>query len=364
MKAASIVPVTLGAGLLLALAACGKPPPAGPPTPPRTVETATVAQRTLEGGLEASGLLVSREEVAVYAETLLNGYRVARVFVEPDARVAKDQPLVQLDDTLLRAQIAQQTALVAEQKVAADQAAEQAEHVAGLDGKGLLSTEQIDQRRFAARSAEAALDAQTAQLHDLQTREERMTVRAPTAGLVLERNVRPGDVGAGSAPMFRIARDSLVELEAQVAEGDLAGVRVGDAVQVILPDGAQVAGRVRLIYPSVDPQTKLGKVHVALPVRQDLRPGGYGRALFTGLARQVVVAPETAIRYSADGASVMVVGADDHVRQVEVKTGAHAGGYVELVQGPPAGSQVLLGASSFVLPGDLVRPVAQATGAP
>jgi len=229
----------------------------------------------------------------------------------------------------------------------------------------VLSVEQIDQRRFQARSARAALDAQSAQLRDLQIRDERMTIRAPVAGLVLERNVRPGDAaGAGGNPMFLMARDSLVELEAQVAEADLAGIRPGAAARVMLPDGAEVAGVVRLVYPSVDPQTKLGKVRISLPVRPDLRPGGFGRAVFTGLSRTVTAAPERAIRYDADGASVMVVAGDERVRQAPVKTGLHSGGYVELIQGPPVGSRVLLGSSSFVLPGDVVKPVGPAASAP
>jgi HlyD family secretion protein len=345
---------------LLMAAGCGKPQAPAPSAPERVVRTVILQQRTLAGGLQTSGVLVSREEAAVNAESPLAGYRVARVLVEPGASVAKGQPLVELDDTLLRSQIAQQVALVAQQKVAADQAAEQADHVAGLEGLGVLSTEQIDQRRFQARSAKAALDAQEAQLRDLQTRDQRMIIRAPVAGLVFERNVRPGDVaGGGTSPMLRIIRDSLVELEAQVAEGDLAGMKIGDAVLVTLPDGAKVEGRIRLIYPSVDPQTKLGKVRVALPVRPDLRPGGFGGAQFTGLQRTVLAAPELAVRYDADGASMMVVGADDRVRQVPVRTGEHEGGYVELLQGPPAGARVLLGASTFVLPGDVVKPVDQ-----
>jgi len=348
----------VAAALVLALSvgACGKPVKPAAAPPPRTVKIAMVETRTLAGGLESSGILVSREEAAVYPETPLAGYRVAKVFVEPDARVAKGQPLVQLDDTLLRSQIAQQTAMVAQQKVAAEQAAEQARHVAGLEGQDVLSTEQIDQRKFQARSAQAALDAQIAQLRDLQTRDARMTVRAPVGGIVLERNVRPGDVGGGSTPMFRIARDSLVELEAQVAEGDIPGIKVGDSAQVVLPDGQTVHGVVRLVYPAVDPQTKLGKIRVALPVRADLRPGGFGRAIFTGLSRTVTAAPETSIRYEADGASMMVVGADNKVSQVTVRTGQHAGGYVELLQGPPPGSRVLMGAATFVLPGDTVKP--------
>ncbi len=351
--------------MALALAACSKPPaPAGPPGGVRTVRVATVEQRPLTGGLETSGILVSREEAAVNPEQLLGGYRVLKVFVEANATVRQGQPLAQLDDTLLRAQIAQQEAQVAVQKVAAEQADRQAKDVEGLDKEGIISTEQIDQRRYQARSAHAGLDAQLAALHDLQTRQARMIIRAPVAGLVLTRNVRPGDIGSGGTnPMFTIARDSLVELDAQVAEGDMAGIHVGDAVTVKLPDGSVVDGSVRLIEPNIDPQTKLGKVHIQLPVNSNLRPGGFGRASFSGVARSVLAVPETAIRYDADGASVMVVAANDRVQQVPVKTGAHEGGYVELISGPPAGARVLLGSSAFVLPGDTVNPIAETTQA-
>ena len=279
------------------------------------------------------------------------------MLVDANAKVAKGQPLAQLDDTLLRSQISQQRALVAEQQVAAEQAAEQAAHVAGLDGQGVLSAEQIAQRRYQARSTRAALDAQTAQLRDLEVRQSRMIIRAPVAGLVLTRAVRPGDIAGSSTPMFTMARDNLIELEAQVAEGDLARLKVGDPAQVVLPDSNTAPGNVRLIYPSVDPQTKLGKVRISLPIRDDLRAGGFGRAVFTALTRTVLAVPESAVRYDADGASVMVLGPDNRVRQVIIKTGEHAEGYVGLTSGPPAGTWVLLGAATFVLPGDLVSPI-------
>jgi HlyD family secretion protein len=352
--------------VILSLTGCAKAPAPGADdrANARSVRVGRVELRPLAGGLSASGVLVSREEAAVNSE--LSGYRVAKVYVEADARVAAGQPLAQLDDTLLRAQIAQQTALVAQQQVAAEQADSQARDVAGLDGQGVLSSEQIDQRRFQARASHAAVVAQIAQLNDLQTRAERLMIRAPVSGLVLERNVRPGDISAVSAtsPMFRIARDSLVELEAHVDEGQLGGIRIGDAVQIVLPDGATILGHVRLIDPNVDAQTKLGKVRVSLPVRGDLRPGGFGRGIFIALSRVVPAVPETAIRYDADGASVMVVGGDERVSQIPVRTGDHSGGYAELLQGPPAGSRVLLGAAAFVLPGDAVKPTESPVTAP
>jgi HlyD family secretion protein len=348
--AARVWGVLAAAAIALTLAgACSKKPGAKPAAAAaarqgdaRTVRVARVESRPMEGGLTASGLLVSREEAAVTSD--LSGYRVAKVFFDQGAWVKAGQPLVQLDDSLLRAQIAQQAAQT-------EQAQEQARRVVGLENEGVLSAEQISTRRLQAKAAEAALA-------ELKERQAHMTIRAPVSGFLLERNVRPGDLASAGAanPMFRMVRDGLIELNAEVAEDDLGRIKPGDPVKVTLPDGSVVGGHVRLIDPLVDSQTKLGHVRVLLPVRSDLRPGGFGRGAFTGVSNAMAV-PETAVRYDADGASVVVVGADNRVSQVPVKTGRRSGGYVELQQGPPAGSRVLWRAAAFVLPGDLVRPI-------
>ena len=332
------------------LADCGRRPsavkPGARPASQQQARAAVVVQvqpHALEGGLAASGILVSREEAAVGSD--LSGYRVARVYVEQGAWVRKGQPLVQLDDSLLRAQIDQQAAQT-------QQAQNEAKRVVGLDTQGVLSTEQIETRQLQAKAQEAAL-------RELKTREAHMTIRAPVGGIVLERTVRPGDIATsgGATPMFRMIRDGLVELNAEVSQDDMWRVHIGDPASVKMPDGAAIAGQVRLIDPLVDAQTKLGHVRIALPVRPELRPGGFARASFTGVSTAARVVPETAVRYDADGASVAVVGPDNLVRVVQVKTGRRSGGYVELTDGPPAGSWVLLRAASFVLPGDLVKPI-------
>jgi len=360
MTIAKTLATATAVALLFGLSGCGKKPVAAPPGP-RAVRVTTVQDRALGGGATASGVLVAREDAAVSPE--LSGYNVAKVFVEADAYVKQGQPLAQLDDTLLRSQIAQQTALVAEQKAAAEQATQQAADVAGLDNQGVLSKEQIDQRRFQARTAQAALDAQEAQLKDLQTRDGLMTIRAPVAGLILQRNVRPGDVAAlGGTPMFTMARDGLIELDAQLAEGDFVGVKVGDPVRVTLPDGSTMTGNVRLIMPSIDQQTKLGDVRVTLAGRTDLRPGGFARATFGGVAASQASVPETAVRYDADGAVVMTVDDTNHVHEATIRTGQHSGGFVQLISGPSVGTRVLSAAAVFVLPGDLIIPAQDTAG--
>ena len=355
--AASVLALGLAA---VSLDACSKPKTAATTSAPLTVSVARVEMRNMQTGLTASGLLVSREEAGVASE--LSGYRVAEVLVDEGAQVAKGQPLARLDDTLLKAQIDQSKANLAQQQVAAERADAEAARVAGLDNQGVLSNEAIAERRLAAKSAQAAVAVAKAQLNDLETRESRMIIRAPVGGRVLERAARPGDTSSPATNLFRIARDQLVELDAEIPEDKLAGVRVGDHADVELPSG-HVAGTVRFISPRVDVATKLGRARIALPVRPDLRPGGFARAHFNQLSRSVPAVPEQAIRYDADGASAMVVGADDRVRRAGVRTGARAGGWVELIEGPAVGSRVALGGSAFVLEGDKVRVNPESGGA-
>jgi HlyD family secretion protein len=328
------------------------------PADMRSVRVTKVETRELTGGLVASGVLVSREEASVGSE--LAGFRVARVLVEEGAVVAAGQPLVQLDDTLIQAQIEQQTALVAQQAVAARQSQLQADRVVGLQGQGVVSEEQLQQRQFQAESSRAALAAQNAILNDFKTRQARMTIRAPVGGRILERTVRPGDISGGGT-YFRIARDNLVELDAEVPERSLSTVQVGDGAEVTLPSGKTVQGKVRLISPRIDVQSRLGRIRVLLPVSSDLRPGGYAQAAFNSATRKATVVPEAAIRFDAEGASVMVVGEGNRVQQVKIKAGQRSDGFVELLEGPPVGATVVKGAGSFVMSGDVVKPYIEST---
>lgn len=328
---------------VLALAGCKKPEPKQTEAErARAVRVVRIEPRAVTGSLAASGDLVPREEAAVMPE--VSGYRVTRVLADLGDHVRAGQTLAVLDSSLLEAQLAQAEAQLA-------QAEDQAKRVAGLDGEGVLSQEQIVQRRLQADVARASLRA-------LQTQRRKLSVTAPVSGVILERNVRPGDQSTLSAtPWFRIARDSLIELSAQMSEDDMARVRVGQPATVSLPGGGTAEGRVRLISPQVNGQTKLGEVRVALPVRSDIRNGGYGRAVFADASQTALAAPETAIRYDADGASVMVVGTDNRVHRAPVRVGARGAGLAELEAGPPAGTRVVAAASALLLDGDMIRPV-------
>jgi HlyD family secretion protein len=342
----------------LALSGCHKPEAKdkAAPVAARTVSVVTVQPRSIAGALTASGDLVSRQEAAVLPE--VSGFRVSAVLSDFGQYVKKGQVLARMDPALLEAQIAQAEAQLAQAEAQAAQAEDQASRVRGLDDQGVLSQEQIVQRRFQARAARATAKAQAAALKDLRTRYAKLQVTAPVSGLVLEKTVRPGDVAAagGGTPWFRIASDGQIELQAQMSEDDLVHIRPGQRAQVTLPSGESVTGVVRLISPEIDQQTKLGFVRVTLPVRSDIRAGGFARAVFSEAAGTVLAVPETAVRYDSDGASVMVVQANNRVKRAPVRTGLRGSGLVEILQGPPAGARIVASAASFLLDGDLVKP--------
>ena len=347
----TILALAVGLASAVTLAACGskEPPKKDPAAQARAVSVVRLEPRAITGALSASGTLRPREEAAVAAEVA--GFRVLRVNADVGDTVRAGQVLVQLDPALLEAQIAQAQAQAA-------QAEDQAKRVADLDGQGVLAQEQIAQRRFQAQAARA-------NLRDLQTRLAKLSVVAPVSGVILERTVRPGDLSSGGgSPWFRIARDGQMELGADMSEDDLARIRVGQAATVTLPGGGQVQGTVRIVSPQIDAQTKLGQVRVLLPARSDIRAGGFARAVFADASASTLALPETAIRYDANGAGVMVVGADNRVKHVAVQTGQRGSGLVQIVSGPAAGARVAQNAASFLLDGDLVKPVEAAAAQP
>ena len=320
-----------------------------------TVTVTRIVELPITESLTASGILIPREEAAVGPEVA--GYQVAEVFVEEGAQVSKGQELARLDSELLQARIHQAQAGLAQSTAIAEQARAEAERVKNFDTKGAMSIEQIAARRYQAKTADAAVGVARAQLDELLTQEQRLLVRAPVAGIVLERSVRPGDVASLSQPMFRIIRDGLIELDAEVTEGALAGITPGDSATVSIPSGANLAGTVRRISPLVDPLTKLGRVRVSLAPDPQLRVGGYARVSFNRPAVPVPAVVERAVQWEANGPRLIVIDENNHAHPIAVRTGTRDAGFVTIAEGPPVGTRVALGSGVSLLEGDLVNPL-------
>jgi RND family efflux transporter MFP subunit len=331
------------------------------PAAGQTVTVATVRSVDLARTLTVSGTISAWEEVPVGAET--GGLVATAVYVDEGSYVRQGQAMVKLNDDVLRAQLAQQDAsvksaeaLVAQQDAALERARE-------LRERGYLSQAGLDTAEANQRTASAQLDAARAARSETATRLAQTTIRAPVSGRVISRRVTRGQIVQPGTELFRVVRDGRLELDAQVPESDLSLVRSGMSA-VVTSDRASgpTGGRVRIVTPQVDPQTRLGVARIALDGSTDLKSGMFARAEIALGQLPALVVPSEAVIYREGVAGVYVVGRDSTVRFVEVRTGAREGANVTIDSGLEAGQRVVVKGAGFLADGDRVT-VAPATPA-
>jgi RND family efflux transporter MFP subunit len=182
---------------------------------------------------------------------------------------------------------------------------------------------------------------------------------APAAGLVLSRGVEPGQiVSPGSGVLFRIAKEGQFEMQARLAESDLARLAVGQSADVT-PVGMSkpFTGQIWQISPTIDPQTREGIARVALTYDPALRPGGFASAQLRSGTVIAPLLPESAILSDQQGPFVYVVGQDNKVQRRAVKTGDVTAQGIVVIDGLSGNERVVMRAGGFLNPGDSIRPV-------
>ncbi len=209
-------------------------------------------------------------------------------------------------------------------------------------------------------SARAQLTLAEARLENVDLQLSRTEVRAPVAGKITARNARLGAIAtAAGEPMFVMIRDGALELRADVAEADVMRLRAGQTARLrAVGMAGALTGTLRLIEPSIDPVTRLGRARIEIAEANDLRLGMFVEAEILVAEREALAVPLTALNTGPEGSMVMRV-VDGLVEQVPVVTGIRDGGMVEIAQGLSAGDTVVARAGAFVRAGDRVNPVRQ-----
>jgi HlyD family secretion protein len=333
-----------------------------------------------------SGSMIARDEVLVSPE--IDGFAIVEILAEEGDRVSRGQVLARLSRTTLEVQKAQNDAQIA--RAAAGVAQSNAQIVEAqanlvqannafartktLRESGNVSNETFDQRDAAARSANArvnsanqALAITTADLalaraqgRDIEVKLARTEIKAPAAGLVSKRNAKLGATAAMAAtePLFKIIEDGAIELQAEVAEVELPGLKLGQSVAV-LPAGATtpLEGSIRLIAPEVDKASRLGRVRVSLTGNPPVAIGSFARGIIETGRKRAVTLPLSAITYARSGATVQSV-SDGKVTTKKVELGLAGDGRAEIASGLSDGETVVARAGTFVRDGDVITPVA------
>lgn len=348
--------------------------------------TVTTAKRgEIVQSVVVSGSMIARDEIMVAPE--VDGFVITELLAEEGERVAAGQVLARLSRTTLEVQRSQNDAQIQRAEAGVDQAKAQIveaeanlvqannafDRTKSLRDTGNASVETYDLRATSARAAQARLNSAKqnlaimtadlalakAQGKDIDVKLARTEVKTPKAGIVSRRNARLGAMATPGAaePLFKVIADGAVELEAEVAEVELPGLKLGQKVAVT-PAGATQAleGEIRLIAPEVDKASRLGRVRIALKGNPPVAIGSFARGVIETGRKNNVVLPLSAITYTRAGATVQAV-KDGKVATRKVELGLIGDGRAEIVSGLAEGESVVARAGTFVRDGDVITPV-------
>ncbi|WP_438727428.1 efflux RND transporter periplasmic adaptor subunit [Parasphingorhabdus sp. DH2-15] len=313
----------------------------------------------VERRINASGTFAARREMPVGVAG--EGGQVARVMVQPGDWVKKGAILAYIDRSVQNQQAQQQAAQIDVSQADLKLAEANLERAQKLVGRGFISQADIDQRIATRDQARARVNVAKAQYNELLARAGRLNIVAPESGLVLERNVEPGQVvSAGSGVLFRLAAGGEMELRAQLSESDLSSLSNGVKAN-ITPTGSQevFTGQVWQIAPVINQTTRQGTARIALPYNQAIRPGGFGNAVIISGSSSSPILPQSAVQSDNDGSYVYIVGKDNKVERRDIETGAVNAAGITILSGLKGNEKVVLYAAGFLNPGELVVPQVQ-----
>ena len=318
--------------------------------------TVTSAQRSnLSTGLTANGSIAAWQEAIVGAES--NGLRLAEVRVNVGDVVRRGQVLATFVPDLAQAELAQSRAAVAEAEATLADASANAQRARDLQASGALSAQQINQLLTAERTAMARLEAVRAAARTQQLRLAQTQVLAPDAGVISARSATVGAVVQSGTELFRLIRQGRLEWRAEVVAGELAQIKPGQAVRVSAGSAEPVAGRVRIVAPTVDAATRNGIVYVDLPQPGAMKAGMFARGDFETGSSSGLTLPQSAVLLRDGFSYVFTLGADSKVAQAKVSVGRRVGERIEITSGLDPATRVVASGGGFLADGDTVRVV-------
>jgi RND family efflux transporter MFP subunit len=358
--------ILIGAGAIAAIVVtvlATRGAPAAEPIavrPAMTVATETPQTSTLTVRLTANGNVVAWQEASIGAEA--NGLRLSEVRVNVGDVVRRGQVIAVFASETVAADLAQAEAAVAEAEANAADAAINAERARSLQATGAVSEQYISQLLTAEQTAMARVKAQRAIAEQQRLRMSKTHVLAPDDGVISARNATVGAVVPAGQELFRLIRQGRLEWRAEVTAAELASLEPGIRTTLRAPSGSLVRGSVRMVAPTVDPQTRLGLVYVDLPADGELRAGMFASGEFRLGESDALTVPQQAIVVRDGFSYVFQLADDNHVRQVRVRTGRRVGNRVE-VHDIPATASLVTSGTGFLNDRDVVKVVnAPATG--
>jgi multidrug efflux system membrane fusion protein len=325
------------------------------------VEVASASQGDVELSLKVVGRVEAWSTVTLRAR--VSGQLQSLSF-KPGTAVHKGDLLVQIDPSLLKAQLDQARGVVARDQAQLQKAQADQKRYADMLGKGFVSRADFDTYKANLAVAKAALQSDLAAQELAQTQLDYARIVAPFDGVTGTPLVWPGaQVSANSTDLVVLNQIEPVRVAFNIPEDSLPAVRAALAagtikVQVMISGDRQapLVGSLDFVDNAVDATTGT----IVLKARfgnadHRLTPGQFVQVILpTTRLAGVVSVPVEAMQSSTDGNFVFVVGADHTVQQRAVTPGPTSAGRTVIDKGLKAGEQVVTEGQMLLVAGSTV----------
>jgi len=298
--------------------------------------------------VEVAARTIPREETAVgsiqpvhrveLASRLLA--RALEVNVTAGQKVVKDEVLVRLEDTDLRARVAQSESAVEQAQAAVDQAKSEEWRMRAAFAKNAVAALEMDRAVNALKGAEATLARAMQAKTEAETVLTYATIRSPIEGTVVDKRVNTGDTVSPGQVVVTMLDPKKMQMVASVRESLSRRLTVGGtvSVKVDVMDHA-CSGTVSEIVPEAEGASRTFQVKVTGPCPEGVYAGMFGRISIPVGEETVILIPESAVRTVGQVDCVDVV-RDGKLSRRAVRLGRTIDGQLEVLSGLAVGEKI------------------------
>lgn len=225
-------------------------------------------------------------------------------------------------------------------------------HMAALQAAG---------KKQQMKSAEGQLTAAKGKFEGAAAQLSYSEIRSPINGVVTDRPTYPGETPPPGVPLLTVMDTSSVIAKAHIPQDQAMRMKVGDRATMTLPGEAEVAGKVTLVSPALDPNSTTVEVWVEAPNPAGrLRPGAtVTLEMVAKTVNDAIVVPASAVLKTPEGAMSVMIVQDGQAQQVDVETGIRDRDRVQITKGLSGGETVIV-RGSYGLPDKTKVKIAEA----
>lgn len=268
--------------------------------------------------------------------------RITAIKVRAGDSVKKDQLLLSLEQSDLKAKVSQAGEQVRALTARLTEARQNLERAVSLQKQGLLAAADLDRARANHDALTAELAGAELALDEANTALGFAEIRAPIDGLVVDRFAEPGDTATPGTKLLSLYNPQSLRIEAQVREQLALGLSTGQQLSVEIPSlNVQLTAELEEKVPAADPGSRSFLIKARMQSPLQLQPGMYARLKVpAGETRHILIPSDRLVQFGQ--LDLVWVWADGQAYRRFVKTGKRQGDQVEILSGLAAGDMLVM----------------------